>query len=319
MKRLDVVCLLLLLCSAGCGEDAKEEPAGRIAGRGRWQHARIEGMHGATGVAVLEGHLLVAAATERAVFDVPFVIGEVEDGATLRAHRVPIVVDEGSILRGGEPFAAQGYRLGDLWSQPVEFEGIAVQAPDFVFVAERTHRVAYAGRMEQTPDREWRALRIDRVFVLPGADRSRSSASDWRDQGPGIAGLAAVLQSPRAEDLYAIDRAAAPEGTCQIHALDRYGLVLGAFRVDLGAGAADGQVGGILRSENRFLVVRGEGRGLIHAVRRGRWKSTVRAGRGVPGPEVEGAGTWSGMAEGIDGSIVLVSGGETPYLAWRSP
>lgn len=318
MKRLVAAFLVPLLLASSCGDEATEG-AGGPAGRGRWRHARLEGLRGASGIAALEGHLLVAAGPERAVFDVLFEPAEVENGTTLKARRIPLVVDEGSILRGGDAFAAQGYRLGDLWSQPVDFQGIAVQAPDFVFLAERTYRVAYAGRMLQTPEREWRALRIDRAFVLPGAERSRSEASDWRDQGPGVAGLAAVGRFPRTEDLYAIERSAEAAGTLHVHALDRYGLVLGAFRVDLGADGRAGAVGGFLRAERRFLVVRGSDRGLIHPVRPGRWKSTVRAGRGVPGPEVEGAGPWSGMAEGPDGAIVLVSGGETPYVAWRTP
>lgn len=317
MKRLALVCLLPLVLSAGCGGDG-DEGDHDLAGPGHWLHARIEGVSGATGIAALEGHLLLTAGSERAVFDVPFEAAEVPDGATLKARRVPFVVDEGSIVRGGEPFAAQGYRLGDLWSQPVDFQGIAAQAPGFVFVADRCYRVAYAGRLQQSPDGEWRAVRIDRLFVLPGADRARSDAADWRDQGPGIAGLAAVLNSPRTEDLYAIERSAMPEGTFHIHALDRFGLVLGTFRVDLGGEGLVSEIGGFLRSDRRFLIVRGSGRGLLHGVRRGRWKSTVRAGRGVPGPEVAGAGAWSGMARGLDDSVVLVSGGETPYIAWRT-
>lgn len=314
--RLASIGLVGLILLAACGGEPKEESDG-IVGPGRWRHARLEGVQGATGVAALEGHLLLAAGPERAIFSVPFDAERVEDGAILAAHRIPIVVDEETIVGGGEPFAAQGYRLGDLWGQPVAFSGIAAQAPGFVYVAERNYRVAYSGRLRQTPEREWSALQIDRVFVLPGADRSQSDASDWRDHGAGIAGLAAVLRSPRTEDLYALGRGAASDGVLSIHALDRYGLVLGAFDVDFGGGPGD--VGGFLRAEKRFLVVRGEGRGLIHAVRRGRWKSTVRAARGVPGPEVEGAESWTGMAEGPAGEIVLVSGGEATYVAWRLP
>ena len=82
MKRRALVCLLLVVASTGCGKDAEEDVDG-IAGQGRWLHARIEGVSGATGIAALEGHLLLSVASERAVFDVPFQASEVRDGAVV--------------------------------------------------------------------------------------------------------------------------------------------------------------------------------------------------------------------------------------------
>jgi len=309
----------LAILIAACGGRGEEDADEALAGKGRWRHAYVEGVSNATGLAALEGHLLVAVGGERVVYDVPFDPATAEHEGTLRARAVPLVVERDSILRGGDELAAQGYRLGDLWDVGTDFQGVAAQVPDFVFLGDRVHRVVYAGRFLQTPEREWRALRLDRAFVVPGADRSASGASDWRDHGTGLAGLAAVQGMRLTEDLYAVERGEAESGTFKIHAMDRFGLVLGTFTVDVGTPGVDPDVGAFLRAERRFLFIRGEGRGVIQPVRKGRWHERVPAGRGAPGPEVEGAGRWSGMTRLVDGTIVLVSGGGAAYVAWRTP
>lgn len=323
MKRLTttllpLVAVLAALAAAGCGGPS-EPDEGALLGKGRWRHARLAGVTNASGLAWLDGHLLVVTGSERVVHAVPFDPAAAARGAELPSRAVPITPERDAQLAGGEEFGLHGYRLGDLWAVGTDFQGIAAQAPDFVFLGDRVHRVVYAGRFLQTPEREWRALRLDRVFTVPGAARSASAASDWRDKGPGLAGLAAVQGMRLTEDLYAVERGEPGTGTFRIHALDRFGFPLGTFTVDLSTPGVDADVGGILREEKRFLFVRGEGRGMIHPVRKGRWHERVKAGRGAPGPEVAGAGRWTGMTRLPDGTLVLVSGGGEAYVAWRAP
>ena len=280
--------------------------------------ARIEGARDATALALLDGRLLIAAAGARERLTVD--VARLAPGGAVKAERLPIIARGDVHVGGAEPFAAQAYQLGDLWAQPVDIQGLAAQAPGTVFLAERSYRVVLVGPVLQTPDGGWGSVRIDRVFVLPGADRSAASAADWRDKGAGLAGLDAVQGARRTEDLYAVDAGSATPGRFRLWKLDRFGLALGGFTVDLGSAVgSDTDVASVVRDGDRFLVLRGEGRGLLQPVRDAPRGETVRAGAGAPGPDVPGAGPWRGMARGPDGTLWLVSGGASTYVAWRRP
>lgn len=305
------VALLIASLIAGCGD---EEPV--PSPPGCWEHAVLDGVNGASGLAVLGDRLLVATSTRRSLLVVD--LEDVRHEARVPSRLLPLEVDREARLGGSGSFAAAGYRLGDLWDQPVDFQGLSAQAPDHIFLAERNYRVVYAGRLVPTPDRTWRSAVLERLFVLPGGERTEIRAADWRDKGPGVAGLDAIQGERRAEDLYVVDRAGSHPGTFRIYEMDRFGLMLGWFTADLGA-PEDADVGGIVREGARYVVVRGPGRGLLVPVRAGRWRERIRAGSGVPGPDIEGAGPWRGMARLPDGTLYLVSWGDEAVLAWRRP
>jgi hypothetical protein len=307
--------LLVSLVASGCGRDAPEP----VSRPGLWHLATLEGISGASGLAVLDDVLLFCAEGDRnAVYVLPIADVEKGEGASLLVRALPVEVDRESTLGGAGPFARQGYRLGDLWDLPVDWQGIAVQAPNFVFLAERTHRVVYVGRLRMGAGRHLQGVVLERAFVVPGGDRAGAEAADWRDRGPGLAGLASVVGERRTEDLYAADRGGASPGTFRLQKLDRYGLGLGWFQVHV-PDATEIGLGALLKEEGRYLFVRGEGRGVIQPCLDGPTGGSVWAGRGVPGPEAPEGGAWTGMERGPEGVLYLVSGGIETRLAWRPP
>ncbi len=326
MSRLPVLLLLLGLFAAtatGCGGEPIDEPTQP----GRWRYARLDGIEGASGLAAFESSLLISAGANRRVL-YTVAIDDLAAGEAQAVRALPLAVDRGAALGGAGPFARQGYRLGDLWDLPVDVQGVAVQAPNFVFLAERNHRVVYAGRLRMGASRHLQGVQIDRVFVVPGADRSGMAAADWRDRGPGLAGLASVVGERSTEDLYAVDRSGASSETFRLQKLDRYGLGLGWFLVHVPR-VPSLEVGGILKEAGRYLFVHGGGRGVIQPVVDGSTGQSVWAGRGVPGPDAIAAldlapddgevGSWQGLSRGADGTLYLVSGGPRTILAWRPP
>lgn len=305
-----VVSLLLAACGGG---DAKDD-APPAAGPGRWHVAEVEGVSSASGVAVAgEGLLVVADQGAQRVFVLPRPV----DGSGLAAQPLAVDLDRESRLSGGEEFTSRGYRLGDLWERATDLCGVALQAPDHVFLLERAYRVIYAGRVVYGRDGLPTTIRLQRAFTVPGADRSKSDASDWRDFGPGTEGLASV-RGKRLDDLFVLERGAEDATTFRVRSMDRYGSQLEYFDVGLGGGLG-AAVAGLAHEDKRFLVLRGEGRGLLTPFREGRWKQVVKAGKSVPGPELESGASWQGIASGEDGTLYLVGGGETCRLAWRRP
>jgi hypothetical protein len=288
-----------LLSLSACGDppEAPEAP-------GRWLNATLSGAGAPSGIAAMGDRLaIVSGGGDRVVrwLDRAALVA----GAALVPEALPVEVRRHAPLGGGESFALRGYDLGDLWDQDVDLQGIALAPPDRVWLAERRYRVVYAGRVEVDASGRWTGLRLEHVYSVPGAKRSPT----WLDEGAGLAGLAAGV----ADDVYAIEREGPDAGKARVVRLDRLGVALGRFVVAIGGPEA--AVADLVMDGGRFLVLHGAGRGLLAPLLEGAAGREVAAGRGFPGPDVPGAGDWSGIARFDDGGLCLVSTGGR--VAWR--
>jgi hypothetical protein len=294
---------LLLASLLGCGEASKPRPPGP------WRSARLDGLPAATGVALLREGLLFVAGGERALFHVRR--ADLVDGAALRVRRVPLVPDREAFLGGGDRFAAHGYRLGQLWDDSLDVQGVAASPPDHVWLAERRYRVLYAGRLVEDEQGGPREVRLTGVSSVPGGVRG----SAWLDEGSGLADLAAVDGERVTEDLYAVERGA--DGVFSLFALDRMGVPLSRWTVRFPDGAG-GEAGGLTREGAGFLVLTATGS--LHAVvGPAAFSREVAAGAAEPGPNAVTSGPWSGLARGPDGTLYAVSSAPQPTVAWRPP
>lgn len=328
MRRWErTLAVLGLVATAGCGDDPPPAPPGA----GGWHVVELAGVKGASGVAVL-GDLLVIVAgeDERRVFLQPR--GDLDPGRRAEPRPLRFEVNrhvplEGSSFGGRvEDFAAQDYALGMLWDQPVDFQGVAARhipsrgvgpAVDALYVLERTFGLVYRGRLLRDASGNLEAARLDSAFVVPERDRSGKARADWRDLSAGLAGVLSVPHEESKEDLYVVERAGKEADAFQVLRLDRFGQWQGKFTVKLPAGAPP-EIGDLSWSEERFVFVRGEGRGaLITCQDPGDWAS-VTATAPVPAPDVPGAGPWRGLAHAPDGKTYLVSAGAPSRLAWRA-
>lgn len=315
---------LLALLLVACGDEPEAPPSTEI----QWSHCRIEGVKAAGGVAALGDELfLCAGAGDRAIYVLP--IGRLAPGARITARKLQVDVDEKATLTGRELLARRGYTLGNLWQADVDFQGIAVQQPDLLFVADRQFRVVYWGKLVREIGGEFGRWQVRHAFEVPGAKRANVQLADYSDTGPGVSGLFGVSGSSRTEDLYLVERARPGSedvrSQFRVLTLDRYGSLagggdLGFFTVDVGGGAVP-DVEGVAydRANERFLCVRGAGRGSIAAFRDPGSLRTGKLARGVPGPELEGVGRWCGLTVGADGTWYLVSDGDPAVVAWRKP
>lgn len=314
--RMRVVCSLLLFAAlpllAGCGDDTDD------TGESPWQHARIEGLSGVTGLTVAGDDLiLVSGGDDRDVRSVQR--GALRSGGTTSARTLSVTIRPGAPVHGSSPFALQDYRLEHLWKVPVDFQGVGFQPPDLLYVGERNRRLVFWGKLRRDADGVLAGVKLEHIAVIPGAERTGADGGDWTDQGPGLTGLVTVKRGARQEDLWAVDAGAA-DAPVLIRRLDRFGSNLHGLRArhtfevapDVRAVSHDGQ---------RIVVLLGNGRGRIVSLReppRGKLDS-VPLGTGVPGPAIEGVEGWTGMAHAEDGTLYLVSGGSPAIVAWRSP
>lgn len=314
--RLACLVLLVACALAGCGADTPgaSPPSGQA---GHWKHCRVRGLAGAAGLTVYGDDLIaVAGGGDRAVYT--FAIEDLEHGKSIRARKLTVTVRAEAALLGAEPFGLQGYRLEHLWALPVDFEGVAAQAPDFLFVGERTHRVVYWGRLVEDAGGRLSSLKLRNVSIAPGADRSKVNAGDWRDHGPGLAGLLALSGRRRVADVYVLDRAPRGGSALRVHRMDRYGSMLGSIPVkhDLG----DALTCNALSWDGaRYVIHYGRGRGRLATMKEPDAMRSTKLNVGTPGPAVEGVELWGGMTHGKDGTVYLVSSGDPAVVAWRGP
>ena len=68
-------------------------------------------------------------------------------------------------------------------------KGLAAQAPDRLFLADRAFRVVFRANLQRAVGGEWARAVFDGAFTVPGARRSESSRADYRDVSPGLSGL----------------------------------------------------------------------------------------------------------------------------------
>ena len=313
MTRLRLVLLFLAaLGLAGCGDDpAPEGPAA-------WQHARIEGLAGATGLTLADDDLVfVVGGDDRELRTVAR--AALRPGATAKARTLAVTIRPDAPIHGADPLAAERYSLEHLWAVPVDFQAVAFQPPDTLYVGERQRRLVFWGRVRRDAAGVLASVKFSHAAIVPGADRSGRAAGDWRDHGPGLRGLVAVKRGGRAEDLWAVDEGVA-DGPLVVRRMDRFGSNLQGVRAQHGLEVAP-DVRAVSHDGTRLLVLLGSGRGRIVSLREppaGRLDA-VPASEGVPGPAIDGVAGWSGMAHAADGTLFLVSGGSPAVVAWRKP
>ncbi|MHC5009330.1 MAG: hypothetical protein ACYTG6_00090 [Planctomycetota bacterium] len=298
--------LLLAALLAACGG---EEPDGEAVSGGQWRHATLTAVAAPAGVAALEDRLLiVGGADDRRVHVVDR--QALAPGTQVASQALPIEVDREAYVGGGDRFATRGYQLGDLWDEPVDFQGVAFQAPNRIFLADRRYRVVYAGRLMEGETGAWRGVRLEHVYSLRGAKRGPT----WLDERAGIAGLCAVRGERLTEDLFAVEREGEEPGTFRVYRLDRLGGALGSITVEM-EGVGSPGIEGLAREAGGFVILRGVG--ALVPVPSERWTRRVQAGDETPAPELGGEGRWTGIARGPAGTMFLVGAGEASVVAWR--
>jgi hypothetical protein len=310
-RRLLPLALVAGLALAGCGTDEKRPAVAEAP----WSVARLEGVADVSGIAVDgDALLLVAGGNDRNLHVLRR--SDLRPGAVVATRAIALDVRPESRLAGTDEFAGKSYEAADLWAGPVELAGVATQAPNLVYVLERSFRVVYAGFLLRGADGLPGAVRLDRLFVVPGGDRPGRARSDWRDVSAGLAGIVSAPRRGKAEDLYAVERQGAAPNEARLWKMDRFGQLGQFFTVAFPEGVA-ADLGGVAWDGARFLFVRGPGRGTLPSSPEGAWTRTVAVEAGPPGPEVAGVPAWRGLARSPEGVLYLASSGPTCHVAWR--
>ena len=318
MRVALAIAIVCGLCACG---DETQRPGPSTSAARPWSSAQIQGAPALSDLAILGGRLFaVCENDDRALYAVD--LKGLRDGATLTAHALKLKVHGPAEIMGSDAFAREGYRIEHLWDMPIALVGVALRpgTPTRLYLAERTHRIVYWGEVLEAQDAREDVGRIDFAFSLRGARRSEAAKSDWRDHGPGLCGLSAVVKARRVEDLYAIDRGGDSPTSAALRKLDRTGGQLGATIPITDANGKRPDLRGVVwqPDEERFLGLVGGGRGALVPFQDSNLR-TVRLGAGTPGPKIEDVTGWTGMALGEDGTLYLLSEGTPSVLAWRKP
>lgn len=321
MLRPGMLLLLCFLTLSACGDDTgggPSEPA--------WQYATVTGVRGASGLTIVDGALLVCCgegqrtihALERAAL---------QPGATVPARPLEVLLNDDLEVTGSGLLARRAYTLGDLWNAAVDFQGIAAQEPGRVFIADRAYRVVYRGSLQRAVGGRFKRIAIDFAFTVPGARRTSVDAADYRDMGPGLAGLFGV-RSRRMEDLVVAERAHVRASTddreFRVQLLDAFGAAAsgrGEMGFLIGRVPEPGppEVEGISFDGEGYLVLRGGARPSLAPLARSGDLRVLDLGAALPFPAFEGAGTWRGIVHAADGTLFMVTSGDPAIIAWRAP
>jgi hypothetical protein len=311
--RMGVLLLLASLATlCACGGEQTDEPAPA----GHFHGATLAGLGGVSGVCVAGTDLLLVRGGEDRTLYAVARADLVPDRRDVPVRRLEVSVRREAPLGGSEPLALQGYRLGHFWDLDLDLSCVALRPPASVYLGERRFRLVFYGRLYR--DAAGRATRVDLdgAFVAAGARRDGADAGDWSDHGPGMASLQGSQHSDQTEDLALLERDAPSGDHFRVIRLDRMGSRLGEVRVDV-AGEAP-EVRGLSFSDERYLVLRGAGRGALAPFPDPRRKARATLGAGTPAPEPL-SGAWSALAHAEDGTLYLASGGDPCRIAWRGP
>jgi hypothetical protein len=310
-------CACLLSACGGEDERGSAEPA--------WQHARVEGLSGASGLTILENVLLVCSGEgQRAIHVVER--SALTPGGTVSARPLEVLLRDDLEVTGSGLLARRAYTLGDLWNASVDFQGIAAQRPGRVFIADRSYRVIYRGTLQRAVGGRFERIAIDFAFTIPGARRTSVDAADYRDMGPGLSGLFGV-RGRRVEDLVVAERAHVradgQDREFRIQLLDAFGAAAngrGEMGFLIGRVPEPGppEVEGISFHDDRYLILRGGTRPSLAPLRRTGDLRVLDLEPELALPDVPGAGTWRGMVHAEDGTLFLISSGDPAIIAWRA-
>jgi hypothetical protein len=316
----------------GCGgEPARPPAAAQSAG---WQHATLGDLGVPTAATILGERLLVVCDGDRRVHDVALGALVPADGAA--GGRVPVrslslEPTRLNHLEGhedgprGTGLSGQGYRLGDLWDQPLTFRGFAARhvpslgaapAVDRVWLLERQYGIVWWGRLVLGRDGEAVAVMLTNAFTVPGRPRAGRESLDWRDSGPGLGALAPAGKVSPDEDLVALDAAATEKEPLRLQLLDRFGMRLGRWPVDLVTPGAE--VRALAFDGTQHLVLLGPGRGELRPMPGAPTAMRLAPETGEATPVVEGVATWS-TAAAAPGRLVLLGADAQGrcVAAWR--
>ncbi len=320
------IATLLLLCACilpACGNDDGEGTSAEP----QWQHARVQGLSGASGLTILENVLLVCSGEgQRAIHAIER--SELQASGVVTARPLDVLLNEDLEVTGSGLLARRAYTLGDLWNAAVDFQGLAAQRPGRVFIADRAYRVIYRGTLQRAVGGRFARIAIDFAFTVPGARRTNVDAADYRDMGPGLAGLFGV-RGRRMEDLVVAERAHvradADDREFRVQLLDAFGAAAngrGEMGFFIGRVAEPGppEIEGIsARDGDGYLVLRGGARPALAPLDRSGKLRVLDLGPEIALPEVPDAGTWRGIVHAEDGTLFLISSGDPAIIAWRAP
>lgn len=318
-------CLAWVLTACGA-DDTPANGTADTQGAGHWHHARIEGVAGASGLAVLGDTLFVVqSGGKRALHAIDR--AELEPDGTVTPRLVRVEVRSEQRVHGlDDLLAARGYEVDKLWEAGIDLQGLAAQRPGRLFIADRSFRVVFRAVLQRGVGGDWSRALVEGAFTVPGAKRLSADRADYRDMTPGLSGLDST-RGRRIDDLVVLERSRYVENdsvpdTFRMLRLDAFGAPvtrrgLGAYMVGRVPDEAPVEAEAIVHEADRYLVLRSSGRGSLAPLSPDAAPRTLELGQPTPAPAIDGAGAWRGMARAEDGTLFLLSDGSPAVLAWR--
>lgn len=322
---------LLLACSAAaCGERS----ASRMDTPGGWLRAWVPGLERVSAMAVHEDTLLLLDGPGRRVL--ALARADLAPGTALVGRELALEVQREVPLEGqeldverGQGLAAQGYRLGTLWAQPLDLVGLATRRMrsgrrgadlEAAYVLERSYGVVWSGRLERDERGQLAVLRLQAAAVVPGRPRAGAAQLDWRDSTPGLCALAMASEAASREDLVLLEAPSAPGASATMHLLDRFGQRLGRWQVEVeaAAGAPPPELRALAWDGREHRLLLGPGAGELRTLPGPGAAVRVAASGALAAPTPPAGSAFTALACSEDG-LVLLAGSQPGgvALAWR--
>lgn len=314
------------LALAACGS----EPGGGAPTGIPWKRTALAGVSGVTAAAHHEGWLLLAAGNERRLFAVRS--ADLEDGGRADARELPLTVARERALegygvgRGGDDLVAQGYRLAQIFDQPLAFAGLYVRRVaaagaggdvERLYLLDGSHGIVAWGQLERDPQGDPVGARVEHAFVAPGRERAGASRLDWRDTSAGLAGVLSPRTPQGEEDLLLVERGREGEAEVLVRRLDRFGQPRSTLRVGLPAEHRRPVVACAEAQAGRIVLLLAGAEPLLVVAPLDTRRDGVPAEGGIRAPAAPPGEAWRALAYSADGAEFLVSGGSAPVLVWR--